>query len=984
MKTAIDTSFTHDPDRAAAGIAIAANRATGPGAKPPASIPGGLPGPGDIIGKYEVIRELGRGGMGAVFLARDTKLGRRVAIKFLLSQNPELNARFIMEARATARFQHENIVVIHEVDEHEGNPFMVLEFLQGSPLSKLLEGGRSLTPRRAVDIIIAVARALERAHANNIVHRDLKPDNVYLTDDGRVKVLDFGIAKLLGGHEPAVLGQPRKEMASPMSHLEQDTSFPTGGSQLTRQGAIVGTIPYMAPEQWGTVGDIDQRTDIWACGIMLFRMIAGKHPLAPLRGRQLVITAILDRPMPRSQEISDRIPVEVAAVIDRCLIKYKEQRMESARALLDALEGMNDSSRSTHTFRPDETPYAGLSSFQETDAKKFFGRQREIAAVATRLQKQSLMAIVGPSGVGKSSFVRAGLMPALKRSGEQWSSVVLRPGRDPMSALAQIVAPMLSQHSHADASAELAELDRVHHRLSFEPGYAGVVLRSQARRKRQRMLVFVDQFEELYTLVEDPDVRLTFTRCLSGIADDPTAPLRVVISIRSDFLDRVPEDEQFMAEVAQGLFFLRSPGRNGLRDALIEPAEMVGYTFEAEAIVDHMLDHLQHTPGALPLLQFAATKLWELRDCERRLFTEDSYRQLGGIAGALASHADSVLAELPQRMQTLARTVFMRLVTPDRTRAIVSESELHELTSRPSEVRRLLEHLVQARLLVIQASDGSGAASVEIVHESLIHSWPLLRKWLDENQDDAVFLSDLRTAAKQWDAKHRPNYLLWRDEAAAEAERWFRRSRAELPALEHAYLQAVLALARRSIRRKRLLSSAIIAILVALVAAAAVALVIISRAQKQASEDAERARVAEVQAREALDESRKNADAANQQRERAEEQQAVAERERQEARKQSEVAEIERQKAERARAATLLALAKAKRSKRHAKRQEEKALKAAEEARQAKEQAELLAKAAEQRESEERQRRIELEEMRSTHIPAPLPRRERVDEERNH
>ena len=227
MKTSIDARFTSDSGHAPVAMSMAPAQATSPRAGQSSRTSDGLPTPGDLIGKYEVIRELGRGGMGAVFLARDIKLGRRVAIKFLLSQNPELNARFIMEAKATARFQHENIVVIHEVDEHEGNPFMVLEYLRGSPLSKLLKGGRALTPRRAIDIISAVARALERAHANNIVHRDLKPDNVYLTEDGGVKVLDFGIAKLLESNEPAALGQSPDKVASMMLRLQENDSSQT-------------------------------------------------------------------------------------------------------------------------------------------------------------------------------------------------------------------------------------------------------------------------------------------------------------------------------------------------------------------------------------------------------------------------------------------------------------------------------------------------------------------------------------------------------------------------------------------------------------------------------------------------------------------------------------------------------------------------------------------------------------------------------------
>src|SRR5262245_28070569 len=154
------------------------------------------PTPGTRIGQYEIIRELGRGGMGMVFAARDTKLGRKVAIKFLYSANqPEITARFLRESKATAQCSHENIIIIHEVGEQGGNPFMVLEYLQGAPLTQLLRDGRKLSPAQAVELIVPVVRALTLAHAHNIVHRDLKPDNIFVTESGAIKVLDFGIAK---------------------------------------------------------------------------------------------------------------------------------------------------------------------------------------------------------------------------------------------------------------------------------------------------------------------------------------------------------------------------------------------------------------------------------------------------------------------------------------------------------------------------------------------------------------------------------------------------------------------------------------------------------------------------------------------------------------------------------------------------------------------------------------------------------------------
>jgi serine/threonine protein kinase len=846
--------FTGELDSDGDHRAIAHARATLTGARnsalpssaaaEPDAPPTLLPPPGTRIGQYELIRELGRGGMGAVYAARDTKLGRKVAIKFLYNdQQPELTARFILEARATARCSHENIIVIHDVGEHAGHPFMVLEYLQGGPLTQLLREGRKLPAAQAVELIVPVVRALTVAHAHNIVHRDLKPDNIFVTDAGMIKVLDFGIAKLVQGDDDD--GVPLVQTAAARAAEPQ----PGGTRELTRHGALMGTLPYMSPEQWGGGGTVDHQTDVWAVGVILFEMVTGQHPLEPRRGWDLMVTGVLSEPMPSVRSLVPSLPDELADAIDGCLIKAKAQRVGSARELLDALEPMLPG-RHVRRLRSDESPYAGLKSFQEADAHRFFGRARDVAAAVSRLRDQPLLGIVGPSGVGKSSFVRAGIVPALKASGEQWSTVVVRPGRNPMAALAYALTPMLTTGNGAaatttspSASADLSLQQATAERLYSEPGYLGAALRSRARSRGQHILLFVDQFEELYTQVADPRERIAFTTCLAGVCDDAATPLRLVLSLRSDFLDHVAEAPQLMAELSHGLSFLTPPDRDGLRDALIQPAQMAGYQFEVPSMIESMLDHLEHTPGALPLLQFAASQLWEMRDRERRLLTAASYDRIGGIAGALASHADAVLAECSPREQALVRALFLRLVSAERTRAIVPVSELYELSADAGDIHRVVDRLVRSRLLVGQtvATDHgatSAGGTVELVHESLIHSWPTLRRWLDETQDDAAFLEQLRSAARQWQTKGYPQGLLWRGEAMEEARLWHSRYRGDLPDLQRAYLGAVFALSARATRRKRIAVFASIGLLSMLVVAAGVALYLIRDAQQEATAQA--------------------------------------------------------------------------------------------------------------------------------------------------
>lgn len=263
--------------------------------------------PEGFIGHYEIIRKIGQGGMGGVFLARDHRLGRFVAVK-VLHAGSSSKAHLLAEARATAQARHENIVVIYDVGEFEDRSYMVLEYLSGQTLRQVLSA--SQTPSEpavpvhvALDIVIAVSRALAAAHRGGIIHRDLKPENIMVLDSGQVKVLDFGLARSM------------------------DT---------IRRDKPAGTFAYMAPEQW--LGhDVDERSDIWALGMVLFELLSGTHPLAATAASGFSTIADLTTPMPSLRDVCPDI-VPVANVVARCLRKRKEDRYVSADELIAALE----------------------------------------------------------------------------------------------------------------------------------------------------------------------------------------------------------------------------------------------------------------------------------------------------------------------------------------------------------------------------------------------------------------------------------------------------------------------------------------------------------------------------------------------------------------------------------------------------------------------------------------------------------------------
>ncbi len=747
--------------------------------------------PGTRIKHYELIRQLGAGGMGMVFLARDVRLARRVAIKFLLDHRGPAAERFLTEARMTAQCRHENIVVIHDVDEIDGRPYMVLEYVEGRTLRDAMT--ESHPAAAAIELMLPVVKALISAHGMGIVHRDLKPENILLADSGQVKVLDFGIAKQVSTGFARTLPAESTSLTADMHH--------------TQSGSLVGTMPYMSPEQWLAL-PIDERTDIWAAGVILFELATGAHPLAPLAVGKFASVAELDLPMPSAREKLPLSP-EFAEIIDRCLRKRREERLGSAKALMEALERLGADRRSTSVLAEGTNPFTGLSAFQESDAARFFGRDDDVTAVVGRLRQQQLLTIVGASGAGKSSFVRAGVIPALKRGGRDVETFILRPGRRPIAALADVLA-FLSDTSGSAEEANPAALAKT---LRTEPGYLGARLRARCRKRgaNHRALLFVDQLEELYTQGIDLAEQAAFCACIEGVADDASSPLRVIMTIRADYLDRASEDRAFSTAMTRGLFVLPAMTQLGLRAALERPLAAVGYRFEDETLCNEMLGALEGTKNPLPVLQFTANQLWEARDREGKRLTRAAYEALGGVVGALSTHADAVVSGMSPSEQRMAKAILMQLVSPERTRAVVRLDELFALSDDRQRLDHVVRLLADARLLSIEAGSEREGKTVELTHESLIQRWSKLRQWLDENEKDAVFVAELRSAAAQWEKNDRAEGLLWRDRAADQAGQWLERNKEKagvegslgISKRELSYLETVARLSQRTKWRRR-------------------------------------------------------------------------------------------------------------------------------------------------------------------------------------
>jgi len=326
---------------------------------------------GSRIGSYEVVAPIGAGGMGEVWRARDTAIQRDVAIKFLLeevTEDPDRLARFEQEAQAAGALNHPNILTVFELGRHEGHPYLVTELLEGESLRDKLgdsadggPAGSALPVRKALEIGRQIANGLAAAHEKGIVHRDLKPENVFVTRDGRVKILDFGLAKL----------------ATPPG-AESLPNAPTAYQQTT-PGTILGTVGYMAPEQVRG-HDVDPRSDVFALGAVLYEMLSGRRAFAGSSPAD-TISAILKEDPPDLSEAQLQVPAAVERIVRRCVEKEPAQRFQSARDLAFALEAVAGSSKTSGALAGLATP-EGRSRPRRLPAPALIGAAALLALAA--------------------------------------------------------------------------------------------------------------------------------------------------------------------------------------------------------------------------------------------------------------------------------------------------------------------------------------------------------------------------------------------------------------------------------------------------------------------------------------------------------------------------------------------------------------------------------------------------------------------------
>ncbi len=448
-------------------------------------------------------------------------------------------------------------------------------------------------------------------------------------------------------------------------------------------------------------------------------------------------------------------------------------------------------------------PFKGLASFDVADADAFFGRERLVAELVARLPGATLLGVVGPSGSGKSSIVRAGLSAALASGAlpgsEEWTQAVIRPGEHPLDELAGV----------------------------------------RRERSGTRLLLVVDQLEEVFTLCRDDAERMVFLDALTHPAPDET----FVIAVRADFYGRFAALPALAALLAENHVLVGPMRPEDLRRAIELPARKAGLSVES-ALVDALVADVVDEPGGLPLLSTALVELWQHRD--GRTLRLETYRESGGVRGAVARIAEEAYEGFTPEQQLTARRILLRLASADGDDAVRRRAPLSELELETNEdAATVVAVLTETRLVTVSED------ALEVAHEALLREWPRLREWLEEDAEGRRLHGHLIRAARDWDDAGRDSAELYRGARLAAALDWAGDHEAELNELESAFVaesqdaaEAESRRIRRTNRRLRLLLAGAVVFLVAALGAGSLAFLQSRAAQRERDRAAQAARIA--------------------------------------------------------------------------------------------------------------------------------------------
>jgi WD40 repeat protein/DNA-binding SARP family transcriptional activator len=709
---------------------------------------------GEPLRGYRLHALLGEGTLGATHRGFQPQAGREVAVKVIhsrLADDPEFIRRFDAQAQLVAQVEHPHIVPIYDYWRQPGGAYLVMRYLHGGNLRQMLREG-PLTPGRAVSVLDQIAPALAAAHRQGVVHGDVHPGNVLFDEEGNAYLSDFGIVR---------------------------------GMTATRTDRAGAFSSFLSPEE-ARGEPATFPADIYRLGLVLHECLTGS--IAPVGSTpDATVTSSV------GPTLRDR-PTPLDAVIARATAQDPAERYSDVLAFAAAAREALVRPAATPASREEigvRNPYKGLRAFTAADASDFFGRGELIGRLLTRLSEDTaghrFLGVVGPSGSGKSSVARAGLIPALRNGALQgsdtWYFTEMMPGAHPFEEL-EATLLRLATNPPSDLIESLERDDRglleaVEHVLPPDGS---------------ELFLLIDQLEELFTHVDDDHQRVRFLASLRTAIEEPASRLRVVVTLRADFYDRPLAYEGFGELLARHAETLTPLSGEELDRAIVGPAEQVGLSVD-ESLVAEIVAAATNRRGALPLLEYTLTEVFDRR--REGVLTLEAYHEVGGLAGALAGRAEH-LYEVSGKdgAGEATRQLFLRLVNVDEgiedLRRRVRLSELATIEGDHQAVLGAVESFTLHRLLTSDRDPVTREPTIEVAHESLLRAWPRLRGWIDSARDDLRNHRHLAAEADAWVRSDRDPSFLSRGSRLERFEVWASGSSMALNVDEREYLQASL------------------------------------------------------------------------------------------------------------------------------------------------------------------------------------------------
>jgi DNA-binding SARP family transcriptional activator/WD40 repeat protein len=765
----------------------------------PTAVPGAversLPG-------YELRSVIGIGQLGEVHRAYQPSVGREVALRIFgpgVVGDPQFVRRFETASQRVTRVEHPHVVPLLDYWREPNRAVMVSRLMTGGHLGQRIPSS-GFDTADALTIFETVASGVASAHRHGVAHGRIRPQNVLFDAEDNAFVADLGVDEICTGI------------------------------------ITFATDAYDAPERLG--GALaTPATDVYSLGVLLHHLLGGSPP--PPDGALSLGEGAIDRVLARA---TDPDPRRRQSSVD-----------DLAAELREALAVPADP---TTAFVPTRNPYRGLAAFEQADADDFHGRQRAVGQMVEVLERERLLVVVGPSGIGKSSVVKAGLLPALANGAlagsEAWLVAEMVPGRSPFERLAAAlgrVATVAPPDVAGELAASVRSLDDVVRQLLPD----GIEL-----------VVLVDQFEELFTQTVDDRERRAFLKMIVDVASGAPGVVRLVATLRADYFDR-PLGYPGVGDAIKGRTVAVGAMTDAeLADAVRLPAAGVGVEIDP-LLVDRITAEAAMQPGALPLVQHTMVELFAGR--QSNVITLAAFDEAGGLAGAIGRRAEAIYDGFDDERRDATRHVFLRLVTVsedrDDTRRRVRRTELDQSGISADDLQAVLDEYGRHRLLTFDRDPTSRTPTVEVAHESLLTEWERFAGWVDDARDDLLTRRRLESATHDWMSSGSDPSFLYGGGRLELAESWAASSGFELTDDEHRFVTTSRAKVDRDQavrnRRRRVVVGVLAAALVVATVGAAIAFVQRQNADRQTAIAEEQQQEASRQAGIA-EEQRRNAD----------------------------------------------------------------------------------------------------------------------------